>query len=112
MALSNGVIRFFFFIINCCCTGQNSCSLLTSNQIAVVLLSANLSIKVSFSFSFFYHFQASIYKEQKDRLRTRLPIFTKNAKSVCRQTLDMHVSLKQDISTPGVQETVDAAYSS
>lgn len=45
MALSNCVI--YFLIINCCCAGQNSCSLLTFNQIAVVLLSVKLSIKVS-----------------------------------------------------------------
>lgn len=43
-------------IIDCCNAGQNSCSLQTFNQIAVVLLSAKLSIKVSFFLCFSFLF--------------------------------------------------------
>ena len=81
------------------------------NQVTIVLLSANLSIKAFLFFFFFHHFQPSIHKEQKERLRIRLLIFTKSAKTVWKQSIDMHISLKQNISTPDVEETVVTSFS-
>lgn len=100
-------------VIDCCSAGQNSCSLLAYNQVAVVLLPAKLSIQICFCFVCFVclcfpscHFQASAGEKQKDRLRTRLLFFTKTTKSVCRPSIGMHVSLRLDIRTPDVEETV------